>query len=368
MNQLLANAAPITAGPSERLTAAAGRETDDRLHALDLLRGFCALGVAAYHLNMWLHGSSQHLLGTALSFFGTYGVETFFILSGYSLAFAYSARFKSCIEAVDLVAFGKRRIGRLAPLFILVAIFSILGRIVTSGRQFNAFEYLENLLLIFGFVDPSLTPVIGGWSIGVEVVFYCMFPLLVVLRGLWPISLAVSLIFLSHLGFQLKEAESLEVAWRAYVQPVNHFFFFVAGVALFSVRSNRFELNSVVSLAGTAGILAAVIFGSVDLSEQELVSGWTRLGLSIASAALVGLFAITPVKSKFGQRLCAHLGGISYPLYLIHPLVFFAFSRFSSVPVGHSFMLLLVLALLVSLVAYRRVDLPIQAALKRRGW
>lgn len=148
-----------------------GRETSlgaqgqpvPRLDALDLLRGLCALAVAVFHFDSWGGLQIAKYFDGWLAVCGTYGVSVFFVLSGYSLAHAYGARFANGIEADAILRYARRRIGRLLPLFSVILIASLAGRIISGA-------------------EPALSPVIGGWSIGIEVVFYVAFPLLLALR------------------------------------------------------------------------------------------------------------------------------------------------------------------------------------------
>lgn len=145
----------------------------DRLHSLDLLRGICAIGVAVYHFSLWSEISLSVQLKGVLGMFGTYGVAVFFVLSGCSLAYGYAERFSEGIQAAALLDYFKRRFTRLAPLFATVVLLSLVGKLFLTGKSVDPFVVVGSLLLFFGVVNPAATPVIGGWSIDIEVPLQC---------------------------------------------------------------------------------------------------------------------------------------------------------------------------------------------------
>ena len=99
---------------------------------------------------------------------------------------------------------------------------------------------LANLFLLFGVVNPAETLVVGGWSIGVEVVFYIIFPLLMILRGLaFHVVLAVAFLG-ACINHDLSQYGSLADGWALYVNPANHAVFFCAGVFMRLVN-RRFD-------------------------------------------------------------------------------------------------------------------------------
>jgi len=89
-----------------------------KLEVLDALRGFCALMVVVLHFSENYYGApwSLHLLPH-----GCLPVEYFFILTGFTLVYAYDGKWE---RGLTLGSFFKRRVIRLQP---LVVIGSIIG-------------------------------------------------------------------------------------------------------------------------------------------------------------------------------------------------------------------------------------------------
>ena len=146
-----------------------------RFHALDGLRGLCALTVAFLHLyhHMMLQPPAFIEHSFAL-------VDFFFVLSGFVLAHAF---FNSLAGRGEGVAFALRRIGRLYPLhFFILGLFlvveigryaaSLNGATLTSQPFTDATSVaslLSNLALVQALgVHDGITWNFPAWSISVE--------------------------------------------------------------------------------------------------------------------------------------------------------------------------------------------------------
>ena len=339
----------------------------DRLHALDLCRGICALGVAAYHMSLWGETDLLPALKSTLALFGTYGVSVFFILSGYSLAHAYDTDFPGRIEPGPLAAYFRRRIGRLAPLFVVVVVATLLGKAVLVGKSIDLLTFIANVTLLFGFANPAATPVVGGWSIGVEVVFYVVFPLLLVLRDRAVAMLAAAVVLTAWVSTDIARAASLPQGWNQYVSPANHWVFFCAGVYA-RLHAPRWRIGVPLALAAIGVGLAVAAVACLGASELQIVTGWRRALLVLISVAIVMLVGHIPVQGSAMQAISKAMGGASYPLYLVHPLLFFALRGRIEPGAAHWWIGLVASALVLAFLADRYLDSTIQRRIKRLGW
>src|ERR1700732_4629147 len=84
--------------------------------ALDGVRGLAAVSVLAFHLGRWLDAPW-------LAINGNLSVDTFFTLSGYALALAYTKRAKH----LSMRGFILTRLIRLMPIIMLVVAISAPG-------------------------------------------------------------------------------------------------------------------------------------------------------------------------------------------------------------------------------------------------
>ena len=148
-----------------------GSVAPQRVLGWDVLRGLCALAVASYHLLYWQQLASLNTLGS-------YGVYLFFVLSGASLAYNYSGKLA---RPRDAAAFLVTRWMRLAPLYIVLCCVFVVVLSLGSGRWVDRLplRFALNASFAFGLHDPTLWALlIGGWSLGIEFVYYLAFPFL----------------------------------------------------------------------------------------------------------------------------------------------------------------------------------------------
>jgi hypothetical protein len=151
-----------------------------RNQSLDLLRGIAILMVMLAHCAL-ATTSVVPGLAAAAGKYGQFGVELFFIVSGYTMMLTFGDR-------VDLAAAGAfyiRRAFRIAPLF-WIALVAYLA--ITKGEGFREWApdgvSTSDVVLTFFFLHwTSVTAfnsvVPGGWSIAVEMQFYLLFPLII---------------------------------------------------------------------------------------------------------------------------------------------------------------------------------------------
>lgn len=336
-----------------------------RLDSLDLLRGLCALAVAVFHFNSWGGIPFPEAFNGFLAVCGTYGVSVFFVLSGYSLAHGYGDRFAENISVEAILRYARRRIGRLMPLFSLVVLASILGKQLTGAEIPSLYVIIANLFLIFGFFDPAQTPVIGGWSIGIEVVFYVAFPLLVVMRRHALAIIATSIFLSSWITGLISAHGTLEAAWSEYVSPANHIIFFAAGTyaGFYLRRSHQWSLGK--GRLALVCVVSMIVFVSIGADKLTVVTGLHRVLLVPLSILLVLVTSRISFHSK--SVFAALFGAASYPLYLIHPLVYFFGAQFFPEP-SLLFVALLFAALIFALLVDLLIDKPLQRRLKGMGW
>jgi peptidoglycan/LPS O-acetylase OafA/YrhL len=286
-----------------------------RVVAFDGLRGMCALGVAFYHYLLWTNVVALHSIGT-------FGVYILFVLSAASMVIAYAARLGRGVSATQFLL---ARFARLAPLYIAVAGYRSLFDSAPLGRTVESL--LLNASMLFGFSVPGAVPVVtGGWSIGVEVVFYVAFPLLLdvsrTMRGRVALCAFLFAAQLLHVSFSLRGASSLADAWSSYTNPLAYGWYFSAGIAIgWSVVESQYHWARQPTAWAFVLLLSAAVIGGSGPTALETVGGGRGAVLACVAAALVLVTArlkLTPP----GERIATAIGQWSYGLYLLHPLVF----------------------------------------------
>lgn len=302
-----------------------------------MLRGLCALMVASYHLLYWLGLAELQALGT-------YGVYLFFVLSGASLAYSYPGL---GLRPAEVLRFLAVRWMRLAPLFLVVMLAFVGMLQARNGSLIEdmPFRMLLNTTLLFGFHDPVIWSLpIGGWSLGVEFVFYLAFPLVLwaVGRRGWGLAACAALLAL-QVGwlYGTVGADGWDASTVSYHQVPAFGGWFAVGCLIGHHRRAQAAAAEWPFAAGVAAWAALGIL--LGLAMVGAGSGDELLGLRgavLVPACLATVWASGRVRLRTGRlsRLAAWLGDVTYGTYLIHPLLvfsllWFVLPRFTSAPV-----------------------------------
>ena len=293
-------------------------EPKTRLHGLDELRGWAALSIVVYHFSGWGKIEYPQWLASPLDLMGYYGVSVFYVLSGCVLSIIYGQKIG---KGVPVSRFYVKRYLRIAPLFIVVLVISTLGaKVVNPDFKFDLWRFFLNITLLFSWFAPDAYMPVGGWSIGNEMFFYSVFPLLlfflesrkrvvIFIFSMAAITFAVS-------SFYVHPGQGEELQFSKYVNPLNHVSFFGFGMLIGRYGLSWEKHRSFWFLS------SIIVFWILSMSfeSRELVSGGFRIIL-LGVMVIWCWFALT-AKQELRNRPMEWVGKISYSLYLVHPIVF----------------------------------------------
>jgi peptidoglycan/LPS O-acetylase OafA/YrhL len=341
-----------------------------RVESLDYFRGLMALSIMIFHYSSWYQGavSPNYLLGKL----GIYAVSAFYILSGLSLAIVY-IRTK---EKFNLTSYTINRIFRILPLFALCLSVSLLFKFVDkvlihhADCQFNMLDIFLNYTLLFGFFKPYAYFSIGSWSIGNEVVFYTLFPLMVFMirkksGSIAWISLALTFfLYLYFSFFVLTPLLPLSKQWHSYVNPLNHCFLFFSGIFIgyFFSPINMIFKTRLTSFSILLLLIILFSFIEVGTNEIDLVTNWNRVILTFLMISIVLNIYLTPISiDGIGGWVLETLGKCCYSIYLIHPLVSFPIvficKNYFKMDLFFAYILSAFITLLLSYLSYQLYEL-----------
>ncbi len=306
---------------------------------LDLLRFSAAFMVVMFHLGFWIWAGPPtstplRAAGVTVEFrelsvfaFGRVGVEIFFVLSGFIIA--YSA------ERASAYRFFRSRIVRLAPAVWIIAPVTLAAAYLVrfAPRDELTSRFLRTLL--FSPIGPYVDGVY--WTLGIEVAFYSLvFLLLLVDRFRWlPTIVAVIGLTSSVYWVAIAWGPPRAMRWGPptlyerclEISLVDHGCLFALGVFLWlSLLKKPTLLRFGLMACFASGALASIWFWSKPLSAMSdgALNPFVPSGVWIASVA--GL--IFSVKQNYllqdNMRLSGAarvLGLMTYPLYLLHDLV-----------------------------------------------
>ena len=308
------------------------RKIQGRLEGIESLRAYAAVAVIFFHLV----GTGGAKLPETLSFIGThfgFGVPLFFVVSGFSLSYGYWQKLN---DGEDVSSYFKRRLARIAPLFYAVLLFEMILHWAVWGKIYGPSEVLVNALFMFNII-PHMTDGIvwASWSIGVEMIFYVLFPLLLlVCRSLTStmLALVVSTIVatLFTLGIQPFEAQLMSFMHHNFVTNVPYFLW---GILAYHVHARVSGLAQAdrrpVCWALCAVSLASILTLYFGTSLYEYFTGrglrttWEMLwGVPFATVSVA--MALHPSR-LLSNPVTRYLGNISFSLYLVHPIIVWGF-------------------------------------------
>lgn len=349
---------------------------------LDFLRGSAALWVLLYHFQFMPQPAATVPLWIApVSTIGGEGVTLFFLVSSFSLMISWER------SETSLLRFYMNRFFRIAPLFVVVLAVSLL-RDWTLGAIHGPGEIAANLLLLFGLVPGFHTSIVwAGWTIGIEILFYLVFPFIV--KRFNSIYLLAILFLLSSLVFVVLRRTLLELNGAEFLSgyldlSIFKFFpVFILGIIVFKLWA--LKLSIMTKRMGIILVLLGTYF--TFSSSSAWVSIFPDDSLFVAfnlSLVLLGS-TLTQDSRIFKNRFFNWAGEHSYSIYLIHPIVIGAVSSVygrSLVPgatLSISYLIalsgVLLTVFLISATTRKFVELPgmafnkyLQGVMARRGF
>lgn len=292
-----------------------------RIEAVDYLRGCMALAIMFYHFTAWSSGVPDG--NTILGRLGVYGVSIFYILSGMSLYLAYTS---TSWNKAEIITFWKRRFFRIAPVYWIACI----GVLILLNQSQSTKAIVQNLTLTFGFLNYSRYIPAGGWSIGNEICFYLIFPILIIsaknIYAFTALCIALFAFYVQFAFFSLSENSTLALQWKLYIHPLNQAFLFAGGIILAKVSSHarHAALPATFYIAIFALSLAGLLLYGNTPDAIGLVTSENRLIFTAFSlAACYACFNLNATGKSLIEKILKHLGEISYSVYMLHGLLFF---------------------------------------------
>jgi peptidoglycan/LPS O-acetylase OafA/YrhL len=295
-----------------------------RLAGIESLRWVAAAMIVVYHTVEMTKLPIPSELNVIKTHFGM-GVPLFYALSGFVLSFGYL----DGLGGRDQIrSFYLRRYFRIAPLFyLMLGVWMAYSRFKSPAYAVGPFEFLLNVAFLFGLVpgrEDSL--VAAGWSIGVEMLFYLVFPVVAAVVAT-PMAGAIAfVVFVVVSSLTFNRLQSLDIGFYAYGNLLTHLPFFLSGVLAYLIwKKEGFRVRRVAGASLLAGVALAswmLVYwpaAYVVLSSYHVVDlVRTAWALVFGALILATCYWPNPVSTN---RVTRYLGTISFSLYLLHPLV-----------------------------------------------
>ena len=340
-----------------------------RLEALTGLRYIAALTVLLAHMG---HNLPPELFGKELATLSAIGMPLFFTLSGFLMAYNYSAPFQKAFRRT-LWTYYVARVARIYPVYALCLLISfgwmgcffndLLNRPGEVAKVLAFQSTLTHSWVHVPVFQDYFTPrtVCQGylgvsWSVSTEAFFYLVFPLfalplarLVTSRGRmlafaaavyagylvagYFVSLRITPEMLKYADFGMSRSW-----WKVYLCPYMRFGEFLIGAIVgqyFLLRADRplagggkWWVGAGILTAATAGLVVLNFrltmpqkFGAAPLPVWLGMAASNVLYAPLCVAIIYQLAALPSLAQRaLGCRPMVVLGEMSYCLYLIHPL------------------------------------------------
>lgn len=335
----------------------------NRIKSIDALRGFAVILVILVHTAQItdINNFPESLKNLILS--GKSGVQMFYIISAFTLFFSISQRNE------PTSAYFIRRFFRIAPLYWIAILYYVLVQNNTDWISIGL-----NISFLHGLSPTAINSVVpGGWSIGVEMIFYLLVPLL--FRYIKSLNIAIKAfnwsLLISFLSIYLLKKLNLPInpdEMGSYIYffignqlPV-FFIGFILFKFIFSSKSDGLSCRG--GVIGFAFILLLSIVTGLPIFRNHILISFSFL---ILFAALL----LNPI-GLVVNKITIYIGKISYSVYIVQYAALFIINYWpaqffhsgydnmvvSVLKFSLAFLLLAGSSILISSVTYRLIEIP----------
>jgi peptidoglycan/LPS O-acetylase OafA/YrhL len=303
----------------------------ERLQILDGLRGLAIALVVWYHV--WLVSG---LSAGAINFIaeaGFLGVDLFFFISGFCLFYPYARALSEEKPMPTTRRFFLRRAAKILPSYLFALfIFTIVYRDRFASTPDALVALLSHLTFLHTF-DPDTFGAISGplWTIGVEVQFYFLFPLICIPFRKRPLLTYGVMAIVAECFRGALTATHMDTTFWAFNQLPAYIDIFGAGmfaayafvvVRRVDAKLNRSTLTAIsvvlvgIAIAGLAKVSAIDQSSGIDatyawVNEHRILIGPLCIAIAVSTA-----FSGKMWRATIATPVLVFLSVISYNLYL----------------------------------------------------
>lgn len=333
---------------------------------LDGLRAVAIFGVIIYHAKIYFT-SEPFLKG------GFLGVDLFFVISGYLMTSIIYEQSKN--NNFSFKKFILKRIRRIFPAILFICIISLpfiyfhimpkdlieqIKSILSSIFFFSNFFY-SYISQEYAAESSLLKPFIHTWSLSVEMQFYIILPLIIVLVIKKDLSLFKTFLILIIIFFICSLFSNIYFQDLNFYNSISRLWEFLFGGLVYLIQKKNFKINQNNSFINSLIILSffTIIFYFIIFDTDLFFKTWLLIPFVLCSGILIFFKENNLMNKLFNLNLISYIGKISYSLYLTH-FPIFAFSRITDFTKGNfeKKIYLGILIILVSIILYKFIETP----------
>ncbi|MDB5143212.1 MAG: acyltransferase [Mucilaginibacter sp.] len=306
-----------------------------KLEYITVLRAIAILMVLVVHVQLQtkdLHTIHPFIIQLLSN--GARGVQLFYLLSAFTLFHSFNYRYSK--EKFPKTNYFIRRFFRIAPLYYLAIIYYLWQDgfgpryFLGDAKSISTWNIIANFTFLHGFNPYWISSVVpGGWSVAVEMVFYCLLPLL--FSRIKNIGQAVNftmmaLIFRSCLLIIFRHYVLISdtTIWNEYLflYLPNQLPVFALGIVLYYLIYDNENLHIPLRSYFFASFI--IIIG-LSIPQDIVIPGIFYYGLAFILLAL-SLRKYHP-KILFNS-VFNYIGTVSYTLYLTHWAAIYVLNKY----------------------------------------
>ena len=290
----------------------------NQISSLQFLRAFACLSVLFTHVlqTLKINPFGEYFIS------GGYGVDLFFILSGFLIYL--TTKNNDCWSS-----FAIKRIFRIFPLYWFCVILFFTWEIINDNKEFTLLYYIQNFLMLpwTGILTTRSLVVGVAWSTVYEMYFYFTFVLLLLLKlqkkYIIILLIAFYIIFKTIKYFNLFYLNESEVFLFFYsVVGFSHIVPFILGILIAMIFQND-SLQKWIKTIRYSKFIFVVFHVFYFFILTQKYNAFTSYFISILIFFLwlnVDSILIINYKS-FLSKIFIKLGDISFSIYLLHTLI-----------------------------------------------
>jgi len=300
------------------------------LTGLNGIRAIAAIAVVLSHINLGLGGFNLPAI-PSLDLAG-HGVTMFFALSGFLIT--YLLLHEKQKQEIDIPKFYLRRILRIWPLYFLYLFISI----VVAYQAGISNEPWPSSVVYYIFLAANVPFIFGGalpfiahlWSIGVEEQFYLFWPLII--KNSRRRTLMTVVIFALIFSLLRIICRFIEYKWGnplpyLIIQVIRFDCMAIGGLGAILFYNQNKLFKHIVYLK-VLQILSWLVIVLLAFNKFHIASVIDPEIISMVTVVIIVNVCSNPgTVISLNNFVFNFLGKISYGIYVIHPLIIFAYSK-----------------------------------------
>ena len=284
---------------------------------LDGLRAVAIFGVIIYHAKIYFT-SEPFLKG------GFLGVDLFFVISGYLMTSIIYEQSKN--NNFSFKKFILKRIRRIFPAILFICIVSLpfiyfhimpkdlieqIKSILSSIFFFSNFFY-SYISQEYAAESSLLKPFIHTWSLSVEMQFYVILPLIIILVIKKDLSLFKTFLILIIIFFICSLFSNIYFQDLNFYNSISILWVFLFGGLVYLIQKKNFKINQNNSFINSLIILSffTIIFYFIIFDTDLFFKTWLLIPFVFCSGILIFFKENNLMNKLFNLNLISYIGKI----------------------------------------------------------